>query len=85
MNRFIATLSHALSFAVKERRLVARNPVSDIAETAQRRAVARAQERLRPEETERAYKEIYFPAQELQFQRDAPRDAASHILKNDGY
>jgi integrase len=31
VNRFIATLSHALSFAVKERRLVARNPVSDIA------------------------------------------------------
>ncbi len=29
-NRYIATLSHALSFAVKERRLLERNPVSDI-------------------------------------------------------
>jgi integrase len=31
VNRYIATLSHALSFAVKERRLLDRNPVSDIA------------------------------------------------------
>jgi integrase len=30
VNRYIATLSHALSFAVKERRLIDRNPVSDI-------------------------------------------------------
>ena len=30
LNRYIATLSHALSFAVKERRLLDRNPVSDI-------------------------------------------------------
>lgn len=30
VNRFIATLSHALSFAVKERRLLDRNPVADI-------------------------------------------------------
>jgi integrase len=30
VNRFIATLSHALSFAVKERRFFGRNPVSDI-------------------------------------------------------
>lgn len=29
-NRYLATLSHALSFAVKERRLIDRNPVSDI-------------------------------------------------------
>jgi integrase len=29
-NRYIATLSHACSFAVKERRLLDRNPVSDI-------------------------------------------------------
>jgi integrase len=29
-NRYIATLSHCLSFAVKERRLLDRNPVSDI-------------------------------------------------------
>jgi integrase len=30
VNRYIAALSHALSFAVKERRLLERNPVSDI-------------------------------------------------------
>ena len=30
VNRYIAALSHALSFAVKERRLLDRNPVSDI-------------------------------------------------------
>ena len=30
VNRYIACLSHALSFAVKERRLIDRNPVSDI-------------------------------------------------------
>jgi len=30
VNRYIATLSHAFSFAVKERRLMDRNPVSDI-------------------------------------------------------
>jgi hypothetical protein len=30
VNRYIGCLSHALSFAVKERRLIARNPVSDI-------------------------------------------------------
>jgi integrase len=31
VNRYIATLSHVLSFAVKERRLLDRNPVGDIA------------------------------------------------------
>jgi integrase len=30
VNRYIAAVSHALSFAVKERRLIDRNPVSDI-------------------------------------------------------
>jgi integrase len=30
INRYLATLSHALSFAVKERRLIDRNPVADI-------------------------------------------------------
>lgn len=30
VNRYLAALSHALSFAVKERRLMERNPVSDI-------------------------------------------------------
>lgn len=31
VNRYIATLSHMLSFAIKERRLIDRNPVADIA------------------------------------------------------
>jgi hypothetical protein len=31
VNRLIATLAHALSFAVKEHRFLGRNPVSDIA------------------------------------------------------
>jgi integrase len=30
VNRYLATLSHALSFAVRERRLIDRNPVGDI-------------------------------------------------------
>jgi hypothetical protein len=30
VNRYIAALSHAMSFAVKERRLIDRNPVGDI-------------------------------------------------------
>ena len=52
-------------------------------DTALKRAVARAQEGLTAEETVRAYKDIYFPAQELHFRRDAPREAASLILEND--
>ena len=53
--------------------------------TALRRAVARAQEGLTPEVTVRAYTDIYFPAQELHFQRDAPRQAATQILENDDF
>jgi uridine kinase len=53
--------------------------------TALKRAVGRAQEGLTAEETVRAYKDIYFPAQELHFLRDAPREAASLILENDRY
>jgi len=30
VNRYIAVLSHAMAFAVKERRLIDRNPVGDI-------------------------------------------------------
>jgi uridine kinase len=52
-------------------------------DTALKRAVARAQEGLPPKETIRAYKQIYFPAQELHFRRDSPRQAASLILDND--
>jgi len=52
-------------------------------ETALERAIARAQESLPPEETVRAYRTIYFPAQEIHFQRDDPRGAATVIVNND--
>jgi uridine kinase len=54
-------------------------------DTALKRAVARAQEGLPPEETLREYRQIYFPAQELHFRRDSPRQAASLILDNDSF
>jgi len=41
VNRYIAALSHALSFAVKERRLLGRNPVSDIRRKAEPRGRTR--------------------------------------------
>ena len=52
-------------------------------DTALKRAVARAQEGLTPEETIRAYQTIYFPAQELHFRRDSPREAAMLVVEND--
>ena len=52
-------------------------------ETALQRAIARGQEALSPEDTSRAYRTIYFPAQEIHFQRDNPRAAATAILNND--
>ena len=52
-------------------------------ETALERAIARAQEGLPPEETIRTYRTIYFPAQEIHFQRDDPRGAATMIVNND--
>jgi uridine kinase len=52
-------------------------------ETALQRAVARAQEGLPPAETVRAYESIYFPAQRLHFQLDAPMRAANMVLHND--
>jgi uridine kinase len=52
-------------------------------ETALQRAVARAQEGLSPAETVRAYESIYFPAQRLHFQLDAPMRAANMVLHND--
>jgi uridine kinase len=52
-------------------------------DTALERAIARAQEGLPPEETVRAYRTIYFPAQEIHFERDDPRSAADLILPND--
>ena len=52
-------------------------------ETALERAMARAQEGLSPEDTVRAYRTIYFPAQEIHFKRDNPRAAATLIVNND--
>jgi uridine kinase len=39
------------------------------------RAIARAQEGLTPDDTIRAYRTIYFPAQEIHFARDNPKPA----------
>ena len=42
-------------------------------ETALERSVTRAQEGLAPDETVRAYRTIFFPAEEFHFARDDPR------------
>lgn len=52
-------------------------------DTALERAVARAQEGLPRAETIRAYETIYFPAQQLHFELDAPVQAADIVLHND--
>jgi uridine kinase len=52
-------------------------------ETALERALARGQEGLPPEDTIRAYRTIYFPAQEIHFQRDDPKSAATLTFNND--
>ncbi|MBL8799182.1 MAG: uridine kinase [Planctomycetia bacterium] len=52
-------------------------------ETALERSVARAQEGLPPEETARAYRTTFFPAEEIHFARDNPRGTADLILPND--
>jgi uridine kinase len=52
-------------------------------ETALERAVVRAQEGLGHEDTVRAYRTIYFPAQEIHFKRDNPRPAATLTMNND--
>ena len=52
-------------------------------ETALDRAIARSQEGLPPAETIAAYRAIYFPAQEVHFERDAPRRAATLVVPND--
>jgi uridine kinase len=52
-------------------------------EAALERALARAQEGLPPDETTKAYRELYFPAQEIHTRRDRPRDTADVILVND--
>lgn len=52
-------------------------------ETALARAIARGQEGLPPAETERAFAEIYFPAQRIHLARDNPRDDADIVICND--
>ena len=52
-------------------------------ETALERAIARGQEGLNPLATRQAFETIYFPAQRLHFQKDHPRKAADHLLRND--
>lgn len=52
-------------------------------ETALERAVSRAQEGLSPEETVARYRAIYFPAQQIHFERDDPKRAASMEIIND--
>ncbi len=52
-------------------------------DTALERAISRAQEGLPAEETIRAYRKIYFPAQEIHFQRDNPKAEANLIVNND--
>lgn len=51
--------------------------------TALGRAIARAQEGLDPEATVRAYRTIYFPAQQIHFMRDDPKEAATISVRND--
>jgi uridine kinase len=51
-------------------------------ETALRRAVARAQENLSPEETAKAYETIYFPAQKIHFAKDKPHESADLVFYN---
>ena len=52
-------------------------------ETAIERAVARGQEGLAPEETVRAFRTIYLPAQEIHFAHDDPKAAADLVVAND--
>jgi uridine kinase len=52
-------------------------------ETAIERAIARGQEGLPPEETVRAFRTIYLPAQEIHFARDDPKASADLVLVND--
>lgn len=52
-------------------------------ETALERAVSRRQEGQSPDDTARAYRTLYFPAQDIHIARDDPRAAASAIISND--
>ena len=51
--------------------------------TALRRAMARGQEDLPPQEAKRAFETIYFPAQRIHLARDNPREAADIVFRND--
>lgn len=51
-------------------------------DTALERALARGQEGLPEKETIEAYRTIYFPAQEIHFQRDNPQNLATVIITN---
>ncbi len=51
--------------------------------TALERALCRGQEGLPPDETIRAYQNIYFPAQQIHFSRDHPRTYADFVINND--
>ena len=47
------------------------------------RAISRGREQLPPGETIRAYRTIFFPAQEIPFQHDNPKALATLIVNND--
>jgi uridine kinase len=53
--------------------------------TALARALERSQEGLPPAETIAAYETIYFPAQQIHFNKDNPRAAADLIYDNNPY
>lgn len=52
-------------------------------ETALERALLRSQEGLPPDETVRAYRTIYFPAQRIHFAQDHPQATADFVIDND--
>jgi uridine kinase len=52
-------------------------------ETALARAVRRKQEGLQPDDTVRAYRTIYFPAQRLHLAKDRPKEAADEVVVNE--
>jgi uridine kinase len=53
-------------------------------ETALARAIERSQEGLSPEQTIVAYQTTYFPAQQIHFAADSPREIADLVIDNDG-
>jgi len=51
--------------------------------TALRRAIARGQEGLPPQETKRAFETVYFPPQRIHLMRDKPSNAADIVFTNE--